>query len=613
MSLLSTISTGKTPKAPRVLIYGYEGCGKAQPLTAKILTPDGWSTMGDMKVGSKVIGRDGKAHNVIAVFPQGEKEVFKVEFRDGAITECCDEHLWFTQTRRERDQDFPGAVRDFKTVRSSLRYGRNFNHAVPRVDPVEFTVTQKPLPIDPWLLGIYLAEGNTSYSAIITNSEDDIQKRIVKSLPGEDHGTINEKAVRVCKDHLGSGPCEFAAALRAMGLADKISDTKFVPKQYLFASIEERTELLRGMMDGDGHVVKKGSIEICTASPQLAEDIVFLVRSLGGSANCKIRQGKYRKNGIVHVVKDSHRIYAIFNNGIVPVSSQKQLQKWGEQEWQIRNTIRNVESVGIKECQCIKIDSMESLYVTDDFIVTHNSTWASQAPNAIFVQTEDGLNHIDCAKFPLSKSFGDVMTALMAIRDEKHDYQTVVIDSLSGLEPFIFAEVCREFGVKSIEKADGGYARGYTHALTHWTYFRDLLDEINTKRNMMIVLIAHVGTQEVKDPETATYDRTCPRIHKKAEALISQWCDAVFQAKQKYRIQESAEGFNQKRAIATPLGAEGGERVIRTIGNAAVIAKNRFNLPEELPLNFNAFLEAINIDADVKVEVSQPEQPTKEK
>lgn len=221
------------------------------------------------------------------------------------------------------------------------------------------------------------------------------------------------------------------------------------------------------------------------------------------------------------------------------------------------------------------------------------SSWSAGAPNPIFVQTEDGLNHIDCAKFPLAKSFGEVTASLMAIRDEEHDYQTLVIDSLSGLEPLIWDEVCAEFGVKNIEKADGGYARGYTHALSYWTKFRNLLDEINEKRNMIIIMVAHVGTQEVKDPETATYDRTCPRIHKKAEALISQWCDAVFQAKQKYRVQKSSAGFNQERGIATPLGAEGGERIIRTVGNAAVIAKNRLNLPEELPLDFNAFLGAV--------------------
>ena len=96
------------------------------------------------------------------------------------------------------------------------------------------------------------------------------------------------------------------------------------------------------------------------------------------------------------------------------------------------------------------------------------STWSAAAPNAIFIQTEDGLGEIDCRKFPLAQSFGEILSSLTALRDEEHDFQTVVIDSVDWLERLVFDEVCREFGVRSIEKADGGYGRGYVHALTHW-------------------------------------------------------------------------------------------------------------------------------------------------
>lgn len=224
---------------------------------------------------------------------------------------------------------------------------------------------------------------------------------------------------------------------------------------------------------------------------------------------------------------------------------------------------------------------------------TGKSTWASKAPKPIFIQTEDGLNEIDCNKLPLAHNFADVMNQLCAVRDEEHDYQTLVVDSLSGFEPMIWDDVCRQYGVKNIEKVDGGFGKGYTIACNWWSQFRDLLSQINEKRGMMIILIAHVGIQTVKDPETATYDRTAPRIHRLAEGMISQWADAVLQAKQKFRIQKTAEGFGNERAIATAVGSEGGERVLRTIGNAAVIAKNRYNLPEEIPLDFNIFMNLI--------------------
>jgi protein-L-isoaspartate O-methyltransferase len=120
----------------------------------------------------------------------------------------------------------------------------------------------------------------------------------------------------------------------------------------------------------------------------------------------------------------------------------------------------------------------------------------------------------------------------------------------------------------------------------------ELIEKLNEK-GMMIILIGHVGVQEVKDPENQTYHRTAPRCHHLAEGMISQWCDAVLQAKQNFRIQKTDEGFGNSRGIATAVGQEGGERVVRTVGTAAVIAKNRYGLPEYLPLDFNAFYSAI--------------------
>lgn len=218
------------------------------------------------------------------------------------------------------------------------------------------------------------------------------------------------------------------------------------------------------------------------------------------------------------------------------------------------------------------------------------SLWASKAPNPVFIQTEDGLRQIDCKRFPLAKSYKDVVDALIAVRDDQHDFQSIVIDSLSYLEPLIHDEVCREYGVRSIEKADGGFGKGYIAALKYWKQILDLLDEINAKRGMLVILTAHVGVQPVKDPENQPYDRTSPDLNRLASGLITKWADCVFQAKQQFRVQK----LTDDKAIATAVGSEGGERVIRTIGSVAVIAKNRYGLPEYLPLDFDAFLNAIN-------------------
>ena len=149
------------------------------------------------------------------------------------------------------------------------------------------------------------------------------------------------------------------------------------------------------------------------------------------------------------------------------------------------------------------------------------SSYAAGAPNAIFIQTEDGLGEIDCRKFPLAHSLSEVIAELTALRDEAHEFQTVVVDSVDWLERLIFDEVCREFGVRSIEKADGGYGRGYTHALTHWRKVISLLQELRDKRGMMVILVAHAKVERFEDPENAAYDRYTPRLHKHAASLIA--------------------------------------------------------------------------------------------
>ena len=218
------------------------------------------------------------------------------------------------------------------------------------------------------------------------------------------------------------------------------------------------------------------------------------------------------------------------------------------------------------------------------------SSLAASAPKAVFVPTEDGLSEIDCHRFPLANSFSDVMEALNALYQEKHDFQTVAIDSLDWLERLIFDEVCREYGARNIEKVDGGYSHGYVHALTYWRKILSLLDALRNEKGMASILIAHSKIEKFEDPESSAYDRYSPRLHKHANALV----DAVLFATRKFRTQKEDAGFNRERTIAAPLGADGGERILRTVGGPACVAKNRFNLPAELPLSWDAFMAAMS-------------------
>jgi len=148
-------------------------------------------------------------------------------------------------------------------------------------------------------------------------------------------------------------------------------------------------------------------------------------------------------------------------------------------------------------------------------------------------------------------------------------------------------------GVPSIEKVDGGYAKGYIHALTYW---REIIEQLNALRNlrgMAIVLIAHSKVERFEDPESSPYDRYSPRLHKHAAALLSEWCDAVLFATRKVRTQSEDAGFNRKRTIAHAIGKDGGDRVLRCVGGPSCVAKNRYGITEELPLSWTAFVQAL--------------------
>ena len=234
------------------------------------------------------------------------------------------------------------------------------------------------------------------------------------------------------------------------------------------------------------------------------------------------------------------------------------------------------------------------------------STTASQAPKPIFIPTEDGLGQIDCDSFPLARSFGDVIASLSALHGEKHDYQTVVIDSLDWLERLIWDVLCEQYGVNSIEKVDGGYAKGYTHALTQWREVLNGLDALRNERGMCVILLAHSKVEKFEDPEHSAYDRYSPRLHKHANALVTEWADAVLFATRKIITKTEDAGFGRDRTVAAGLGTDGGDRILRCVGSPSCIAKNRYSLPAELPLSWQAIMNAMLVAAKPTGEAETP-------
>jgi hypothetical protein len=210
------------------------------------------------------------------------------------------------------------------------------------------------------------------------------------------------------------------------------------------------------------------------------------------------------------------------------------------------------------------------------------TTFGSGAPNPIFILTEDGLGQIDVPHFPLAKSFGEVKEALAALTEE-HDYQTVVIDSLDWLDNLIWEQINSQYDAKDL-----AFGKGAVIAADLW---REVLDMLNILRDkgMACILIAHCEIKRFDSPEVEPYDRYQPKLQARSSALVQEWCDAVFFCNYKTIVKQSDVGFNTKVA----RGISTGERLMYTTEKPAYLAKNRYGLPESLPLSWDAFVSAI--------------------
>lgn len=209
------------------------------------------------------------------------------------------------------------------------------------------------------------------------------------------------------------------------------------------------------------------------------------------------------------------------------------------------------------------------------------STFASMAPDPIFIQTEEGLDFIDCPRFPLAKSFQDVLNYLKELAEEDHDYKTVVVDSLDWLEPLIWEAVCKEAGVKNIEDVDKGFGKGYNKAIDLWVQFIDCLDYLRENKKMMVINIAHSEVKRFDDPIAEPYDRYVVKLHKAAAAKITEYHDIILFGGFSFYTKKKDVGFNKEvtRAVSD------GSRVLYTEQRPSFVAGNKVGLPPEIPFD----------------------------
>lgn len=368
------------------------GFGKATTLDSPILTDRGWVNMGDISVGDKVYSRNGSLCNVVAVHPQGKKRVCKVKFLDGREIECCEDHLWVVQTRDKKERVL--STKEIIRQGIFLKYqsgGPIYNFKVPNCNPIEYE--KKDLPIDPYILGCLLGDGTlTGSTPKIASNDNFIIEEFRKRLNGfkieRDLTNNNYTIVDLHKENVKLTSSLGNTFLAKIGnrLTSKIKSLnlnvgckeKFIPEMYKYSSIEDRMELIRGLIDTDGHVSNNGSIEFTNVCEKLVDDFIEVLRSLGITCSKSLDDRSDKQmvlpQGTTIYRKPYYRVY---------INTSKAISKLPRKLERIKKAKTNAESYvsiisatyldSYKYMQCISVDSKDRTYITKDHLVTHNS------------------------------------------------------------------------------------------------------------------------------------------------------------------------------------------------------------------------------------------------
>jgi replicative DNA helicase len=363
-----------------IIIAARPSMGKAQPLDANVLTPGGFKRMGDLRVGDELASVDGAPSHVAGVFPQGERQVYRVTFADGRSTECCAEHLWRVHFRQWEAPRVLSTARVIELLQRKRYRNRLWVETFAGVFG-----SDDALPLDPWLLGALLGDGSLAGSSLrfstgspemLTRVEEAVGAGMTVTHAGNyDHRIVQRDGAHQ-RGTQGVTPNPLKAALEKLGLWDRTAETKFIPPQYLNASRESRRRLLAGLLDADGWAEKFGAIRFATCSTRLANDVVHLVRSLGGSACWFPKRTTYRYKG----EKLSGQPSYVCN---IQLADARELRLLKEKRDRVvprqrlrRLNIAAVTPTRVTQTQCIAVSHPSRLYVTDEYVVTHNTAFA---------------------------------------------------------------------------------------------------------------------------------------------------------------------------------------------------------------------------------------------
>lgn len=382
VTVLDKIIRGLAP-GDLCLIAGATSMGKAQPLDSLVLSERGWKRMGDIKVGDRLASVDGGPSEVLGVYPQGEKAIFKVTLSDGRHARCCADHLWEVCGSAVKGKNVVSTSRLMDMMQTKTAKGRvglplfrgEFGEAVAH-------------NIDPWLLGAFIGNGHfpDAGSPIFSTADASTLWRL-NALLADTHEVVAASGYDYRIKGRNGGGNAFAAEIERLGLRGCRAETKFIPDEYLRADTASRTRLLQGLLDTDGWVEKFGAVRFSTSSPVLADQVAGVVRSLGGVCSISKKAPKFTYMGENRTGQD-HFTLNIRHDDAGQFFSVIAKKRRCQRSRPVRLNIAKIEPDGFEAAQCIMVSHQRGLYVTDGFSVTHNTSLALEVASNVAYRGE---------------------------------------------------------------------------------------------------------------------------------------------------------------------------------------------------------------------------------
>lgn len=380
-----------------VIMAGPSGVGKAQPLNSLVKIPNGWKKMRDISYGDELSMPDGTTAKVTGVYPQGFQPTAELTFVDGRKTRACLNHLWKV-TITGVDAPVIKILSTYQLI-EMMKSDTKYKISVELINHEKDSDKEIDLPLNPYLLGVLLGDGGLSRQGVkLTTSYPYLVDKVNTILSDEGsclgHNDKEPNEWWIRKKQRDNKKPNCLLILEDMNLTGERSWGKFIPDVYFTASREQRLELIRGLMDTDGYVSETGSCSYTTVSLKLAKGMVSLIRSVGGIARISEKHPKYTYKGEVKAGQTAYVINIRHKNprDLVTIQHKKErLKEVHQYSDSLRLKLLSIGNIKREICQCIMVHHPDHLYITDNFVVTHNTEIArhlAELTGAPFVKAE---------------------------------------------------------------------------------------------------------------------------------------------------------------------------------------------------------------------------------